>query len=288
MRSSQAKQSGRSVAVGLMIALFAQRACRSRSMAAAICSLALIPTMALADVQAVTQVGGPPNLPIPTYPETGLPPFVMPVGTPSAVPSVPGAAGGGSGGGSDVAAIMDANSWGALAAQNAAAMGVNPTAIAATCVLESGCQNLAATAGSTVSGVYQMTNATYSSDIQAALAQNPSLATSIDTSLAGKMVPANQAIAAAQELKNAAVALQSAGIPNPTVLDTRGYYNFGPGAGISLARAENGDNMAAILSAYYSNSQLSANGITSSTTVGQWRQTITTKIGDAANQAVRI
>ena len=259
-------------------------------MALAIGALAFIPAMALADVQAVTQTGGPPNLPIPTYSETGLPPFTMPVGTPSVLPSAPGGGGGGSGGGdggSDVSAVMDANSWGALAAQNAGIVGVNPTAIAATCVLESGCQNLAARPGSdTASGAFQITNPTYLSDMQAALAQNPSLAGTIDPSLAGKMDPANEAIAAAQELKNAAGALQAAGVPNPTVLDTRGYYNFGPGPGISLARASNEDNMAAILSTYYSPSQMAMNGITPSTTVGQWRQIVTSKLGSAASQSV--
>ena len=183
---------------------------------------------------------------------------------------------------------MLGRSWGALAAQNATAIGVNPTAIAATCVLETGCQNLAAVGGSSVSGAYQMTNNTYLADIQAALAQNPSLAGTIDTSLAGKMDPANEAIAAAQDLKNAATALQNAGIQNPTVLDVRGSYNFGPAAGQVLAQAPESRNMAELLSSFYSPAQLAANGISPTTTVGQWRQSVISKIGSAAAQTVLI
>jgi hypothetical protein len=183
---------------------------------------------------------------------------------------------------------MLSRSWGALASQNATAVGVSATAIAATCVLESGCQNLAAVGGSTVSGVYQMTNSTYLADIQAALAQNPSLAGTIDTSLAGKMDPANEAIAAAQDLKNAVYALQSVGVTNPTFLDARAYYQWGAGAGPSVAQAPDTASMFDTLSSYYTPAQLANNGISPSTTVGQRRQTIINKVGTAATQPVLI
>ena len=131
-----------------------------------------------------------------------------------------------------------------------------------------------------------MTNRTYSADMQQALAQNSSLAGSMDTSLAGKMDPANQAIGAAQDLKNAALALQTAGISNPTVLDTRGYFNFGAAVGPDLARSPADRNMSDILSAYYTPADMAKNGITPATTVGQWRDTIAAKIGSAATQPV--
>ena len=252
----------------------------------AVAAVVLFPGLVLADVQAVTQVGGPPNLPIPTFQETGLPPFTMPVGKPSVLPPADlGTGGGGGGGGMDVAAVMDSRSWGALAAANATTMGVNPSAIAATCMLESGCQNFAAVGSSRISGAFQMYDPTYTADIRSALAQNPSLAGSIDTSLAGKMDPANQAIAAAQELKTAALALQAAGVPAPTVLDTRGYYNFGASYGVPLARAPDDKLMASVMPTY-SVAQLAANGISPSTTVGQWRQSLSDKLGSAASQRV--
>ena len=64
---------------------------------------------ASADVQSVVQSGGPPQLPIPTYRETGLPDFTMPVGAatfpdgtaaPEASGPSPGGGSGGTGGGS--------------------------------------------------------------------------------------------------------------------------------------------------------------------------------------------
>ena len=290
MRSCQCDKDGQNACACFVRPWRRQRGLRKGpALAMAVAAVVLFPGLVLADVQAVTQVGGPPNLPIPTFQETGLPSFTMPVGRPSVLPPADpglGGGGGGTGGGTAVDATLDSRSWGALAAANATVLGVNPTAIAATCMLESGCQSLGALGGSTVSGAFQMTDSTYRADIRSALAQNPSLAGSIDTSLAGKMDPANEAIAAAQDLKNAAIALQAAGISNPTFLDTRGYFNFGAALGPSLAQASNDKNMAEILSRYYTPAQMVSNGVGPSTTVGEWRNQIISKVGAAANQSV--
>jgi|GEM_PF-2453646 len=250
------------------------------------------PAAVRADVQPVTQMGGPPELPHATFEETGLPNFTMPVGKSTLPPTVspgdgtgPGGGSVGGGGGTSADAVLQSRSWGTLAAQNVSAIGVNSSVVAATCVIESGCQNVAARAGGTINGAFQMSDSTYSGDIRQALAQNPSLAGSIDTSLGGKMNPANQAIAAAQELKNSALALQQAGIPDPTFLDTRGAYNFGAGYGIQLARSS-GDRLMSDVLTSYSQQTLTANGISPSTTVGQWRQGILSKVGSAANQPI--
>ena len=192
--------------------------------------------------------------------------------------------GGGAGTATPLGRILG-TSWGAAAIANAQAVGVNASAVAATCVLESGCQNIAARGGTTVSGAFQMTDTTYTSDINAALGANPSLSSQITPGLAGKMDPATEAVAAAQDLKTAAVSLLSSGISDPTVLDTRGYYNFGARYGATLAQASDDQNMSALLPTY-SASQLAANGITPTTTVGQWRQSIIAKIGNAAYQSI--
>src|SRR6185437_6280918 len=71
-----------------------------------------------------------------------------------------GSLGGPSGGGGDALGTMMATSWGSDAANNATSLGVNPEALAATCVIESGCQNVGGTGS--VSGPFQMTDATYS------------------------------------------------------------------------------------------------------------------------------
>lgn len=277
---------------------WAERGSRRRrwghAVAAIVGVMAASSAVSRADVTTVTQTGGPPQLPIPTFQETGLPNYTMPVGTPSLPPAItpestPGGGTGGqggSGGGTSADAVLEQRSWGALAAQNVTAMGVNPSAIAATCVIESGCQNVNARSGSSVSGAFQMTDPTYNAGIRQAAAQNPSLAGAIDTSTAGKLDPANQAIAAAQELRNAALSLQQTGIANPTFLDTRGYYNFGPAVGGQIAAASDTQMMSSVLGAYYTPAQMAANGVNSSTTVGQWRQGIINKVGDAATQPV--
>ena len=171
----------------------------------------------------------------------------------------------------------------AAAVANAQLLGVNPSALAATCVVESGCQNVSGYG--TVAGAFQMTASTYTAMINAAVAQNPSLASQIVPGLAGQMDPATESIAASEYLLQANQYLQGQGIANPTVLDVRSYYNFGPSAGAAIANATDGQTMASLL-ANLSPSQLTANGITSGETVGQWRASVAAKIGNAASQSV--
>lgn len=200
-----------------------------------------------------------------------------------------GSSGGGSsgtGGGGEALNTMLGTTWGAQAVTNAQALGVNPSVVAATCMVESGCQNVSGPG--TVSGAFQMTNSTYTQDMQRVVAQNPDLAGSVDTSLAGKMNPANQAFGAAQDLKDAAIKLQNAGISNPTFTDTRAIFQWGVGPGPDVAQANSSANMSQILSNYYTPAQMSGNGITSTTTVGEWRAAFAKKVGSAATQQVLI
>ncbi|MCW2318889.1 hypothetical protein M2322_004458 [Rhodoblastus acidophilus] len=237
----------------------------------------------------------PQGLPVqikPTYTEPGLPAFDFSGGS-----SLDGGSGGGNGGGGDDdggsggadaggAALdtMNAQSWGAQASTAASAMGVNASALAATCVMESGCKNSGAGSGSSASGVWQMIDSTYNADIAGAIALNPSIASNITAGLDGKMDPATQAYAAAYELRQDALILQKNGISNPTVLDTRTLYQFGQQGGLAVAQASDSDNLSSLLT--LTPSQLATNGISSNTTVGQWRQTITSKLGLSASQVV--
>ncbi len=234
---------------------------------------------------------GVPLLPIPTFEEVGLPPFTMPTGTLSTVqdpPATPDAttAGGGSGDGADSVAMttMMSRSWGEAASQNAETVGVTAVSVAATCIMESGCNTNPASNG-TISGTFQMRDDTFMQSINSALARNPSLAANIVPGLAGKLDPATQSIAAAEYLRQGAVALQSSGnITNPSVLDVRGFYNFGPRPAAALAGASDSVAMSDVVS--LTDKQYQANGITSGvTTVGQWRARITGKIGASAAQA---
>lgn len=185
-------------------------------------------------------------------------------------------------GGSTALDTMMAQSWGQAAAGNATALGVNPSALAATCVLESNCSANVGGAG-TISGAFQMSNGTYAETVAAVRSSNPELAAQIGN----KNDPASQSIAAAQYLKQGALSLQSASIPNPTALDVRGYYQFGPANAASVAQASDNQLMASILTGLPS-SALAGNNITGATTVGQWRQSVTSKIGNAASQPVLI
>lgn len=184
---------------------------------------------------------------------------------------------------SDALETLYQQSWGYAAAQNAEALGVNPSALAATCVVESGCQNLyTAGNGSTITGAFQMSNGTYSQTLGEALAADPSLASSITSGTAGQQDPATQAVAAAQYLKDAATSLQHSGISNPTALDARAYYNFGPSAGAEIATADDSN----LMSSYISSTAMSGNNISATTTVGQWRAAVAAKMGSAASSSI--
>jgi hypothetical protein len=247
------------------------------------------------------QVILPNGLPVqvkPTYTEPGLPAFSFPTGGGSLLGGSPGSvdtgnggdgstsAGGGSNGGSgDAYNTMMAQSWGSAAANAAGAMGVSATALAATCVMESNCQNVGASGGGSASGAFQMINSTYTADINGALAYDPAISGSIVSGVAGQMDPTTEAYAASYELRTDALALQSDGITDPTVLQTRAVYQFGGSVGPDVAAAQDSANLAQITG--LSAASLAANGLTSSSTVGQWRQTIINKLGSGtANQTV--
>jgi hypothetical protein len=97
--------------------------------------------------------------------------------------------------------------------------------------------------------------------------------------------PATEAIAASGYLMQGATALQSAGVSDPTVLDTRGYYNFGPSNAIALANADSSETMAEAMPTE-SAATLANSGVTAGETVGEWRASVSAKIGSAANQTV--
>ncbi|MHB0668483.1 putative cytosolic protein (plasmid) [Roseomonas mucosa] len=254
-------------------------------------AIGTLPSLALAQAGPLTMNGVPEQV-IPRVFDVGLGSFTIVPGT--GVPNTPtggGAGGAGETGGATEAGAsvaldtMTSRSWGTAASEAATSVGVNPSALAATCIVESGCQNVAARSGSQIRGAFQMLDATFESGMTQAVRYNPNLAGSIQRGVDGSMDPANQAIAAAATLRTDAARLQAAGISNPTVLDVRGGYNFGSGYTVKLAQAADGDLMSGVLSSY-TPSQLTGNGITSTTTVGQWRATVAAKMGDAAYQPV--
>jgi len=248
------------------------------------------------------QVVLPQGLPVqvkPTYTEPGLPQFSFPTsggsllggsadaGSGSGDGSTSASSGGGSSSGSgDAYNSMMSQSWGSSAANAAGAMGVSATALAATCAMESNCQNVGSSGGSSATGAFQMISSTYNADINGAVAYDPSIAGTIVSGSAGEMDPGTEAYAAAYELRQDAINLQNnANISNPTVLDVQAVYQFGSGAGPGVAEAPDDANIAQLTG--LSAASLAANGLNSSSTVGQWRQTIINKLGSAtASQSV--
>jgi hypothetical protein len=124
--------------------------------------------------------------------------------------------------------------------------------------------------------------AAYQEGLAAALAANPQLASQIVSGDAGRNDPTTEAIAASGYLMLANQNLQNAGITDPTVLDTRSYYEFGPKYGGPVANAPANTPLSSILPANF----LSNNNIPPGTTVGQWRDSVSSKIGNAAGQSV--
>jgi hypothetical protein len=237
--------------------------------------------------------GGPPVQVVPYVPEPGAPVLTITPGTANPFAGADGSGGSGTGGttgtggssagDSDALGTMLGQSWGLTAVSNATSLGVNPSALAATCVVESGCQNVAGSG--TVAGAFQMTASTYTAMINAALAQNPGLASQIVPGLAGQMDPATESIAASEYLLQGAQTLQNAGIADPTVVQVRGYYNFGPSNGVQLATSSP-DTLMSTAMPGVSQATLAANGVTPGETVGQWQAWVAAKIGNAASQSV--
>ena len=241
--------------------------------------------------QAMT-LNGPPVQVQPYVSEPGVPLITINPGTPNPFAGADGngtgtGTGTGSGNGAtggtvgDSAALstMMGTDWGSTAIANAQSVGVNPSALAATCVLKSGCQNVS-TSGA--QGVFQMYPAAFNEGLQTALAANPALASQIVQGTAGMNDPTTEAIAASGYLMQANQALQADNISNPTVMDARSYYEFGPTYGPAVATANSSTLMSSILPANF----LSNNNISPSTTVAQWQASVAAKIGNAAGQTV--
>jgi hypothetical protein len=244
------------------------------------------PGLALAQVSET--LNGPPVQVTPYLPEPGVPAITIPQGSPTPITSGTGDGSSTSGGdtsGNDPMDTMLAQSWGSTAIADAQALGLNPSALAATCVIESGCGANVGD-GSGAQGVFQMYPDAYQDGLQTALAADPSLASEIVQGTAGMDDPTTEAIAASGYLIQANQALENDGISDPTVLDARAYYNFGPTNGVALATADNTNELVSEVIPNVPQTILSENGISPGETVAQWQASVSSKIGRAADQSV--
>lgn len=176
------------------------------------------------------QVVLPQGLPVqvkPTFAEPGLPQFTFPtaggsllggsadVGNGNGAGDGSTSPGGGSTAGSgDAYNTMMAQSWGSSAASAAGAMGISATALAATCAMESNCQNVGAAPGGSATGAFQMIGSTYNADIKGAVAYDPSIAGTIVSGSAGEMDPATDAYAAALSCSRTPLICRTASLPS--------------------------------------------------------------------------
>lgn len=181
---------------------------------------------------------------------------------------------------SDALNTLLGQSSGAAIVANAQSLGVNGSAIASTCVLESGCQALSG--GSGAQGMFQMYPAAFQEGITTALAINPALASQIVQGPGGVNDPVTAGIAASGYLMQANSTLQAAGVSNPTVLDGRAYYQFGPTYGSQVAIAPPDQLMANLMPPSF----LTSNNIPVTQTVAQWQAGVAAKIGNAATQPI--
>ncbi|MBS5903718.1 hypothetical protein [Roseomonas mucosa] len=251
-------------------------------------TMAAGPGMPALSQSGVVSMNGVPEQVIPRVMELGLGSFTITPSQGSVTPVTSGEATDSgvatAAGGSTALDLMNSRSWGTQASAAATAVGVNPSALAATCLVESQCQSVSGSA-SGIRGAFQMLDSTYEWGVTQAVRYNPSLAGTIERGVDGSMDAGNQAYSAAAYMRSQAEVLQQAGIANPTVLDVRGGYNFGQSYTVSIAQADSSQTMGEIMPRA-SDSVFSQNGITRDTTVGAWRTMVSSKMGDAATQSV--
>ena len=254
-----------------------------------------VAAFAMAGIPAIAQqaqtLNGAPIQMQPFVVEPGAPTVTVNPGTPNPFGGLDGGdgsgsgsgsgTGGGSSGSSDALSTMLGTPWGASADANAQAVGVNASALAGMCVVESGCNANTSANGSYV-GAFQMGTAAFQDGLKTALAADPSLSSQIVQGSAGMTDPTTEAIAASGYLLQANTAMQNAGVSNPTALDARAYYNFGPTYGVYVAQAQPTATMSSILPASY----LAGNGISSTETVSQWQASVAAKMGSASGQTI--
>ena len=127
--------------------------------------------------------------------------------------------------------------------------------------------------------------AAYQEGLQTALAANPSLAAQVLQGSAGINDPTTEAIAASGYLIQGATALENSGVADPTVVQVRGYYQFGPADGTALASSPPDATLGSVLQ-HTSAATLAANNLSPSMTVAQYQATVAAKVGNAATQSV--
>lgn len=178
------------------------------------------------------------------------------------------------GAGADAVATMTRN-LGDNTVSEAARFGVTAEATAAVCMAESGCRAIGAHGGAgTAAGSFGYTDGTF----------RENAARAGYGSGAGRTDPTVQAGITASDLSRYARTLQGAGITNPTALDAYGFHMFGPAEGVAVATAS-ADTPLDLALQHTSAQTLANNGLTGKT-VGQWRDSVSKRMGGSATAPV--
>lgn len=245
------------------------------SLVAACCSLVVT---ARADPTAQAPSGVPPEI-NPSVPEVGVTIMDLPgsgtnPGTGSTGGSTGTTGGGTSTGSGSAYEQMMATSYGASAAQDAAAANINVDALAAIGEAESNFQNVpTANGSSSATGPWQITSGTF---------MQYSNQYGLGYTTADMTNPADNAQVASYIISSYANTVSQATGQPATVVQTYGAYVFGPTAGSYMATAD----PSAPLSEFVSAQALANNNMTG-WTVGQFYSTMAPHLGSAANEAVQ-
>lgn len=214
--------------------------------------------------------GAVPEQIVPVNPEPGSPVFTRPstattTGGTTATSSYQGAWGT-----ADAYATLMSQTYGADAVAAAQAAGINPDTLAAFGQIESHFQNVGNTSSS-AQGVWQVTDGTWNQ-----------YASRLGLSTADRSDPVAQAKVASAIISDYASTVSRATGAPATGTQVYGAYMFGTKAGSAIATASNPN---APLSQFVSAKALAANNM-SSWTVGQYQQTVASRMGSGASEAV--
>lgn len=219
---------------------------------------------------ATAAFGAVPEQIVPTNPEPGSPVFTRPSSATTTGGATATSSHQGAWGTADAYGTMMAQTYGADAVAAAQAAGINPDTLAAFGQIESHFQNVGNTSSS-AQGVWQVTDGTWNQ-----------YASELGLSAADRSDPVAQAKVASAIISDYASAVsRSTGAP-ATGTQVYGAYMFGTKAGAAIATESNASTP---LSQYVSAKTLAANNM-SGWTVGQYQQTVASRMGSGASEAV--
>jgi hypothetical protein len=227
--------------------------------------------------QTVGPVMNAPQFVNPQYPEVGIGVYVAPPASTSTTgdtSSGDGSSGSTSAASGSALSTLESEEYGSAAVADARNLNEDPNALADFASVESNFQNIGDTSGtSSATGPWQVTQGTFNYINQEY---------GLGLSASDITNPTDEAEVAAYTIDNYAQQVETATGAPPTVVQTYGAYEFGPGYGSQIATAPATEPLSDIVPASF----LSNNNIPASTTVGQYYTEESAKLGTTASNSV--